>query len=537
MRTGAGLPTIMTSRARRGSGWISGVLFPLGLMLATSASLIVIYRTGQPPLPRYLYNSDALYLPTLFSDMLLHGGRIADWYLTPAPYFFPDYVLYLLAFSLGGDIYTSILLFGLIQISVLFLALNYLLEAFLEGRQFLLSSVATTLLVWLSVNGGVPFVFLLASGFHFSVVIAAVVLAGLWLRICDADDLSTARWLLAAACLLSFLLALSDDLFLVQVLVPFIGALVVFGLCTREVVARRCIAAIGPAVFGLLGSLSYPYVVANPTRYRPAIDLPGVPAKALETWSVFADVVARCPPVGVMLVAYAALVVWTLRAAIGRRPGDQVPIEVVWLIVFSLLSSASAVLVVLISGGIAVTSRYYIPAFVWPVIVGVVLVGTAARHRAAQFSALIASLAVVSLVAGAWSRQQEKGLASSHYPDEIACIDRALEAVGLRNGIAGYWDAKHIQAFSRRNITLAQYTERLDEFRWITSGATFRPSYDFAIIKENEPSTEKIPRQTLIAAAGAPEDEVACGERILLVYGRDRLRLSKRPADMPNPSR
>ncbi|NVO15681.1 MAG: hypothetical protein HXX10_16740 [Rhodoplanes sp.] len=531
------MPAIMTSRARRGSGWIGGIVVPLGLMLATFASLIVLYRTGQPPLPRYLYDSDALYLPTLFSDILLHGGRISDWYLTPAPYFFPDFILYFLAFSLGSDIYLSILLFSLIQITVLFIALNYLLEAFLEGRQLLLASVATVLLVWLSVNGGVPFVFVLSSGFHFSVAISAVVLAGLWLRICDQDDLSKTKGLMAAACSLSFLLSLSDDLFLVQVLVPFIGALAVFGLCTREVVARRCIAAIGPAAFGLLGSLSYPYVVANPTRYRPRIDIQGIPTKMVETYSVFAEVIGRFPPAGVLLVAYAVLLVWVLAATIGRRRVDQASVKVVWLIVFSLLSSACAVLVVLISSGIVATSRYYIPVFVWPIIVGVVLIGTAAKHGLVRLFTLVASLAVVSLVASAWSRQQERGLASGHYPDEIACIDRALEAVGLRNGIAGYWDAKHIQAFSRQSITLAQYTEHLDEFRWITSGASFRSSYDFAIISENEPTTEKIPRRALIAAAGAPENEVACGERILLVYGRDRLRLSKRPAGVPEPSR
>lgn len=506
-------------------------------MLATFASLIVLYRTGQPPLPRYLYDSDALYLPSLFSDILNHGGRIADWYLTPAPYFFPDYVLYFPAFSLSGDIYTSILLFSLIQISVLFLALDYLLEAVLEGRQFLLSSVATTLLVWLSVNGGVPFVFVLSSAFHFSVVISAVVLAGLWLRICDADDLPKAKWTIAAACLLSFLLSLSDDLFLAQALAPFLGALAVFGLCSRAMLARRCIAAAGPMVFGILGSLSYRWIVANPTRYRPKIDIQGIPTKLLETYSVFAEVIARCPMAGAMFITCAVLVAWWLWAAIGRRGIDQASIKVVWLMVFALLSSVSAVLVVLMSGGIVATSRYYIPAFVWPVIVGVVLVGTSAKYRLVQFSALIAALAAVSLVAGAWSRQRENPLASGYYPDEIACIDRALAAAGLRHGIAGYWDAKHIQAFSRQNITLAQYTERLDEFRWITSGAFFRSSYDFAIISENEPSSEKIPRQILIATAGAPEQEVTCGERTLLIYGRDRLRLSTSSAGAPKPDR
>ena len=44
-------------------------------------------------------NADALYLNVLFEN-LSNGGRIVDWHLTPAPYFFPDYLVFSLPFIL-----------------------------------------------------------------------------------------------------------------------------------------------------------------------------------------------------------------------------------------------------------------------------------------------------------------------------------------------------------------------------------------------------------------------------------------------------
>ena len=39
-------------------------------------------------------NSDILTLPALFKNLVLEGGKYSDWYLSAAPYFFPDILLF-----------------------------------------------------------------------------------------------------------------------------------------------------------------------------------------------------------------------------------------------------------------------------------------------------------------------------------------------------------------------------------------------------------------------------------------------------------
>jgi hypothetical protein len=85
------------------------------------ACLAVFYFTGHD-LRIGLLHVDALYLPTLFDDLLHQGGALSDWYLTPAPYFFPDFPLYLAAWWLEPDAYRQIAAFAALQCALLLYA-------------------------------------------------------------------------------------------------------------------------------------------------------------------------------------------------------------------------------------------------------------------------------------------------------------------------------------------------------------------------------------------------------------------------------
>ena len=49
----------------------------------------------------HMFTSDQLFLPTLFKDILVDGGKIIAGFNTCA-LFFPDYLLYI-AYVLGGS--------------------------------------------------------------------------------------------------------------------------------------------------------------------------------------------------------------------------------------------------------------------------------------------------------------------------------------------------------------------------------------------------------------------------------------------------
>jgi hypothetical protein len=133
------------------------------------------------------------------------------------------------------------------------------------------------------------------------------------------------------------------------------------------------------------------------------------------------------------------------------------------------------------------------------------------------------ALAVVLLTSSAYKLAHNNGLPGRFYPDDISCIDAALEEEGLRNGIAQYWDAKYLQQFSRLNLNVAQHLENLEEMNWITSKKYFRRSYDFAVVSEDAEPAYGISSEALSRINGSPKRVVSCGSRSVYIYGKGKL--------------
>ena len=92
-------------------------------LLALGLGNIFVNYISEPPAKNRLFDSDALYLPTLFSDIFANNGQIKDWFLTPAPYFFPDYPIFFLVYLVGATPYSQIIAFALIQAALTFFAI------------------------------------------------------------------------------------------------------------------------------------------------------------------------------------------------------------------------------------------------------------------------------------------------------------------------------------------------------------------------------------------------------------------------------
>ena len=123
--------------------------------------------------------------------------------------------------------------------------------------------------------------------------------------------------------------------------------------------------------------------------------------------------------------------------------------------------------------------------------------------------------------------QRNKGFGFDFYPEQISCIDNAIGQRRLRDGIAQYWDAKYIQAFSKLKINLAQHIENLEEHRWVTSSKFYKENYDFAIISENAEPPYKISSRKLTEINGEPDSTIICGDKKILIYGQTKFRVRK----------
>lgn len=500
------------------------IILPLGLLVMAVAGLVLAYWAVQP-LQLYLFHADALYLPALFRDLFEHGGRLRDWFLTPAPYFFPDFLIYLPAYLLGKGPYEQILLYGLFQAGLTMAAILFLVKEAAATTRLATTVFITVALLWLAVNAAEPFVELLTSAYHFGAFLCAVAFAACWLQRERAHG-PARRWLLAAMCVLAFLATLSDNIFLVQVIAPYLAT----SFLLHERAAGRSRfpgGALLVLLASLLGSLSYRFVVAHRTRYPARLGLEQLAGNVHDLLDLYARLFTAFPLLGAWFCAYVLFACACLIASLRKRTLFQLPRALVLLVVFSLLSMAATTVAVLLVSNLPVAPRYLVPVLFWPLIIGVLLVQHVVGKRFYWISMYGAGVFSMLLLASALRLPIDTTTQPGYYPEQIACIDQVLARHQVRHGIAQYWDAKRIEMFSRQDITLAQYFNDLKPQKWITSERHFRPAYDFAIIAENVAPMFQLPAKALVTMNGEPAEVAVCGDRSVLVFGPGKLRLAK----------
>lgn len=505
----------------------------LSLPAFAVACLAVCYLSGHG-LRAGLLNADALYLPTLFDDLLARGGRLSDWYLTPAPYFFPDYPLYLAAYWLAPDAYGQIIVFGMLQCALLFAATIVLARTLGSPAPLPCAACSLTLFAWLAASGREPFVLLLSNAWHFGSFLNALLLAAAWLHYRQ----SGARGALWTACALACGATLSDSLFLLQAALPLACVATAQVLLERGRPSgrgadwrRRLLPAWAPLVGALLGHAGYEWVVTHPTRYQAEMDLGHLPANLRALSAIARGLWETLPPAVLGWLACFAFALACAARLARRRDPFGLPPSLAWLPVFWLVSLASTLAVSLLVTNLPLAARYFIAAACWPILLAPMAAAQLLGERRAPALLLAGAFACTLGIGTVTLRQwQAHPLEYAYYPPNIACLDQALAGPGLhhggvKHGIAQYWDAKPFQRFSRRGIVLAQHIASLDELPWITSGRYFRPAYDFALVGPDAPPPHHIPAARLEAINGAPAARVRCGAYTVLLYGHDLLKV------------
>lgn len=470
------------------------------------------------------FSSDALYLPVLFSDLFSADGSLSDWFLTPAPYFFPDYIVFLPAYFLGGEgAYGQILVFALLQASLTLLAIWLLARCVLDKNSFFVAVMVWVQLIWLALTSGGVFSLSLISAFHFGIFLASIFFVALWLR---PETKHGSRGLIACAFMagLTFLSTLSDSLFFVQVVAPFVAVSAFMAIIERRVNFNNgFLFFIIPASAGA-GMLAYGHLVSHDMRYPLSLGVEKISTNLYEILRIFLAVIRGEPLYGVILFLYFGIVAISIFRMLR---GGEVEAGVLRLVLFSFFAICAKLIVLVLVTNLPIGPRYLIPEFFWPAIIVFVVSFYYLNGRAIVLGFVYVSALLLLLtfkVYGAWF---SGGVRGEYYPDELSCIDDALEFTGVRSGAAQYADAKYSKAFSRLDLNIAQYLDNLGEMHWITSGKYFRDRYDFLIVSENAGPPFKIPYEPLVRMNGSPEYSVKCGSKSVYVWGKDRLRLKK----------
>lgn len=416
-------------------------------------------------------NADALYLNILFEN-LSNGGSIADWHLTPAPYFFPDYLVFSLPFILFQETSLRITSNAIIQILLVALIFGWALRNAGFENSFRLSGIAGLTLTLLSLFVGGPWAYSMISAHHFGVILTGLLILPFLMKHLSMGTAFSINGL--AVFLLAGFIGLSDKISVPQIILPLTVAILVWKLLSKSLNVSTLIAALLPLCGALVGMLSYPIIVSLDKSAHTKVT---ISFAKLESYLTHLPEQPFFLHVSVFFLAIACVCLIASYVLFSPKRRDDFKILLVFFFCFSVIGNVASMFLL---DGIALSSRYFIPAFIFPILMPLILIGSFAYIS----NIFLTGLITITLISFTSFQNAQPNTTKDRHLADIACIDQHIYGRKFKKGASSYWDAKEFQSYTRHDLTMAQYTPNLEKYEWITANSFYSTKYDFVIVSD-----------------------------------------------------
>ncbi len=475
------------------------------------------------------YNSDLLYLPTLFQDLTEWGGQLFEWRLTPAPYFFPDMLLY---FPLAAIIPNWQVAFTL---SLLLQLIIFTTGWALLGRQFFKESkqrltyaafVFATVALLLTLSTTVQIIQPQHQiSIHFGVMLMLPYILGATLKLINHRfNFHQARSAWVGLIVLLGLLALSDAIVYVQIILPLLLAIFLLGLLNKIEWKAVLKITISVGIMMLLVYLLRLWLIKYPPMHFSKKGIETIGRSFIEfITNIVQDWQGDGQLVLIFLLLalgiYTAVVLVTIYLAVKQKEFDP---SVSFLGLFFLVSVVLTITAVislslfLDRGGY----RYIYPLTVLPIYMLMPIIFYILRYlKIDKFVPLFLSLLIIGTKANTITQVNAVKKYQDYYPPLAACVDNEVTKRGLHSGATTYWDAKYISMLSKSDVKMLQISSAFSPYVWINNPswyARFPPQF----VLFNPDNPHSIDMERIINLHGYPQEIVDCDTRELWVYNR-----------------
>jgi hypothetical protein len=500
-----------------------------GGLIIVSVSLLNSIGTGA--LRETFFGSDDLYLPALYEDLARWSGRISDWRLTPAPYFFPDMLLYGTMRALTGSIEWAQYLSGWLHLG-LFVGAAALLAWAVgpEPRRFgWFFAPAVVGLFWLNRFGRLP---MFGGLFHLTHHGGSALMTLAVLPACLAPRSKARGWAVLLFCV-GMVSGLSDPLFAASCGAPLLllALLALFGPAWRIVFdtperVRRTVR--GRAAACAIGSFAGAWSTRLLHEHMNGLDATGSKKAPLElVATVIHDLLGPALPDGVWLIAGLVAAAWVL-----CQPMRSCTAALRQLACFVIVSIASTIAAIAVDGGYLDPGsiRYLMVSDLLAIVLVYVVIEREVRlrfhpivqRRLLWFAASATIVGLVLLVTVSVS-QLARAQFHSDWRDTARCVADISQREGVDTVLADYWLAKPIMLFSDRGVLALQVRAKLRRpYFWINSRAWYRAATTFGVVIFNDLRPE-----TIMKTFGPPAALDRCGQLEVASYrGEARARLT-----------
>lgn len=488
-----------------------------GLFFLFSLYIFSMLYLGNRVETALFFNSDALFLPSLFKGTLREGNSFYDWMLPPSPYLFPDILVYAVAYAISSQVLIQILAFAIFQLLLFFILAARLLACFEPMPNAIVhSATLSSSIVFLGLYSADPFGLSFVGVFHFGSLLSLLLLAILYFEFLESGSSRKSRVVAIWTFLIGGAAAVSDRLILVHFILPIL----LMGLFLAPKDVRRnntlrfgMILLLGALLLSLFAKFALPELGRLDTSFSLAVA--GDKLMMLGLWYIekplWLQPVLWLFPLGMgVSLAYCYM---------NRGSRDAVTEKKKTFAFLFLILAVLSVLVVSLSDR-AFTSRYMLPCLFLPGLILFVLGG----RRWAGWLALVYLGPAIFIFASLQGK-------SSEYPDALGipefvrCVEGYAKEHGASAGFANYWDAIPLYVLNNSNLKLASVTSDLTPMPWMFNKHAGEGRFSFAVIDDNAEGMYRLSRPEIERRLGKKPIEYQCGRKTLLIFDGQKLAL------------
>ena len=508
---------------------ISAILIPIIAL----ASLLLMYFSHHMDMYHF-YNSDELFLPSLYRDLIQSKFSFSTWYFSAATFIFPDWFLFMFSNELVGNVYQAFPINFSLQILISWLLVFLIVRLFVrsQSQAFFSSSFFYVIFIYLVQKNIYPFNIALLSVTHFGGFISWMLATFLLLNLLSDSILKNKDpYILFGLCVLIILATLSDKLIIPHWIIPAELALPL--LWTKFRFEGKKIGLIFLAILfsTIIGLSIYRFI---PHVFGSGIALAYFWENSQVIWQIFYNFMNQHAVIGTSLLLSYIGWGWVLvKCFLKKDPGEK--------------ESSAFILSTILVVGLAETlfplafstyrlidieeSRYLLPFFFAPLLFSPILLELLWPDFWNKFinkKWILGGLLTVGcgllIINVMMPGFKISPLYEDYYPESAKCLDKSAHSWNAKRGIALYWQARRMMFLSKENLEIVQVTSDLKSFTWIANKKWFLGDFDFVVIKNKDPEGASLFR-TLQKKIGSPVTTKICGNLTIYYYGTHRIHL------------
>lgn len=495
-------------------------------------ALMFYYSTSYSSLRPFVYgNSDMLTIPALYNDVV-NGVDISNWKLSEASFFFPDMLLYFLARSATPSIFAALSVYGIVQYLFFTLGLVFLAKQIFPGSygsapysmialMAMFFSFSIDKLHWLSNT-------IFVNSHHFGVVATIPWVLAMSFQLISKPQLKTS--LVSALCILSFLTSASDTLYIIQITVPLCGSLIILFLI-KKICLKRMIVINSAIILASVAGLGLKYVI--PWKYPTLQSYFNPSFMSLFNFVESIKSIILTTPYQAALAAFFVsicifILIKSIISHISRRNTSAICLSEIIFPLYFLVATIVNVLAMVGSGKMCGPTclRYFLPFFFFTSWWGLALVFKIPKFiKPARFERailVVLALTVILALGNINLQQMVKNTTDVYYPSFVKCMDENTAQMGIKYGIAHYWQARPISMLTQNSLKVVQVNPDLTPFHWLNNLTWYEIEPEFVIIDLSIPVGDPghLDENLVRSRYGEPDAIFQCEDSRILVYNR-----------------